>query len=159
MPLQNELKKKEPFDSLEQEVMLNLLRTNDLVQIEFTRLFRDHGLMSSSQYNILRILRGEGAPMTTLDIAKRTITVVPGITGLVDRLQEKGLVSRRRCGNDRRRVYVEITSEGLSLLARLDQPLLNLHKEVAQHLTKAELVQLKELLEKIRQRCPLGKRL
>ncbi len=159
MPLQNELMKKEPFDSLEQEVVLNLLRTNDLIQIEFTRLFRDHGLMSSSQYNILRILRGEGGPMTTLDIAKRTITVVPGITGLVDRLQEKGLVTRRRCGNDRRRVYVEITSAGLDLLSKLDEPLNQLHKDVVGEMTRAELLQLNHLLEKLRAQCPLEKRI
>ena len=84
--LQHELKKKRPFDSPEQEAALNLLRTNDQLQIRFARLFREHGL-TTSQYNVLRILRGEGKPLPILEIASRMITVVPGITGLIDRLE------------------------------------------------------------------------
>src|SRR5258708_28388466 len=99
--LQQELKKKRPFESPEQEAALNIVRTNDQLQIRFARLFREHGL-TPSQYNILRILRGEGKPLPILEIADRTITVVPGITGLIDRLEEAGFVERRRCEKDRR---------------------------------------------------------
>ena len=67
---------------------LSLLRTNDQLQIRFARLFREHGL-TPSQYNILRILRGEARPLPILEIAGRTVTVVPGITGLIDRLEAK----------------------------------------------------------------------
>ena len=62
--LQRELKKKRPFESLEQEALLNLLRTNDQFQNQIGRLFREYGL-TSSQYNVLRILRGaprDGVP-------------------------------------------------------------------------------------------------
>jgi len=59
--LQQELKKREPFACAEQEAVLNLFRTGDRLHHRFARLFRDHGL-TPSQYNILRILRGEGAP-------------------------------------------------------------------------------------------------
>ncbi len=93
--LQSELKKKRPFDAVEQEVALGIVRTSDQLQHRFTRLFREFGL-TPSQYNVLRILRGEGQPLPILEIASRTITVVPGITGLVDRLEEAGLVSRQR---------------------------------------------------------------
>ena len=96
MLLQRELKKKRPFESLEQEAALNVLRTNDQFQIRFTRLLRPFDL-TPSQYNILRILRGEGAPLPILEIASRTITVVPGITGLIDRLEKAGFVIRERC--------------------------------------------------------------
>src|SRR5262245_17888523 len=103
--LQQELKKKRPFDALEQEAMLNLLRTHDQLQIHFTRLFRAHGL-TPSQYNVLRILRGEGRPMKCMDIAERTVTVVPGITGLIDRLEQADLVRRDRSADDRREIFV-----------------------------------------------------
>ncbi len=93
MKLQHELKKKTPFESLRQEAAINLLRANDQLQIRLGRLFREHGL-TPSQYNILRILRGEGQPLPILEIASRTITVVPGITGLVDRLESAGMVTR-----------------------------------------------------------------
>src|SRR5580704_16140230 len=99
--LQVELKKRQPFDSPEQEAMLNILRTNDQFQICFARLLREYRL-TSSQYNILRILRGEGKPLPILEIADRMIAVVPGITGLIDRLEGMGLVARERSTEDRR---------------------------------------------------------
>src|SRR6516164_3994660 len=106
--LQHELKKKRPFESPEQEATLELLRTSDQLQIRFARLFREHGL-TPSQYNVLRILRGEGGPLPMLEIASRTITVAPGITGLIDRLEQAGLVNRVRCDTDRRVIYVALT--------------------------------------------------
>src|SRR5918994_7930499 len=102
--LQSEIKKKHPFELPEQEAMLNLLRTSDQLQIRFSRLFRHFGL-TPQQYNVLRILRGEGRALPILEIAARMITVVPGITGLIDRLETAGLVCRKRCDNDRRVVY------------------------------------------------------
>src|SRR5581483_10107517 len=90
--LQHELKKKRPFESAEQEAALGVLRTGDRLQICFARLLREHGL-TPSQYNVLRILRGEGKPLPILEIPGRTITVVPGITGLIDRLERAGFVN------------------------------------------------------------------
>lgn len=150
MPLQRELKKKRPFDSLEQEAMLNIARTNDRQMIRLSRLFRQHGL-TPSQYNILRILRGEGAPLPSLEIAGRTITVVPGITGLIDRLEKLGFVVRERCQKDRRVIYVALTEKGQKTLAALDRPLQELHKKLLGHMTKEELKKLIRLLEKARE--------
>lgn len=148
--LQHELKKKHPFDSLEQEAILNLLRTSDWIDNRFGRLFRDYGL-TNSQYNVLRILRGEGQPMPSLEIADRMIQVVPAITGLIDRLEKQELVVRRRCTDDRRIVYVEITSKGLSLLKQLDPAVHQLHQTLVGHLSPAELTKLSSLLDKARQ--------
>jgi len=150
VPLERELKKKRPFESLEQEAVLNVLRTHDRLQIQFTRLFRQFGL-TSSQYNILRILRGEGNPLPVLEIASRTITVVPGITGLIDRLEEAGLVSRERCSEDRRVIYVALTERGFKTLAALDKPLMALHQKLIGHLSQTELKDLIRLLEKARE--------
>ena len=147
--LQQELKKKKPFDALEEEAILNLFRTHDQLQIHFTRLFREYGL-TSSQYNVLRILRGEGQPTKCMDIAERTITVVPGITGLIDRLEQAALVRRDRSADDRREVFVSITSKALDVLARLDGPLLALHRRLLGHLTPPELHELTRMLEKAR---------
>jgi DNA-binding MarR family transcriptional regulator len=147
--LQSELKKRRPFESLEQEVLLNLARSGDQAQIRFTRLFREYGL-TPSQYNVLRILRGEGKPLPILEIAGRTITVVPGITGLVDRLEQAGMATRVRCEEDRRVVYVSITPKALKVLEQLDEPVQDLHKQLAGHLSKAELKELNRLLQKLR---------
>ena len=148
--LQKELKKRRPFESAEQEATLNLLRTCDQVQIRFSRLFRQYDL-TPSQYNILRILRGEGKPLPILEIADRTVTIVPGITGLIDRLEQAGLVRRDRCLQDRRVVYVAITEQGTKTLSELDKPVLALHKSLMGPLSPTELKDLRRLLEKVRE--------
>jgi DNA-binding MarR family transcriptional regulator len=148
--LQHELKKKRPFESPEEEAALNIVRTSDQLQIRFARLLREHGL-TPSQYNVLRILRGEGKPLPILEIASRTITVVPGITGLIDRLEQAGFVHRLRCEKDRRVIYVTLTEQATTTLAALDEPLLALHRKLLGHLAPGDLKHLSRLLEKLRQ--------
>jgi MarR family 2-MHQ and catechol resistance regulon transcriptional repressor len=147
--LQHELKKKRPFESLEQEATLALLRTNDQIQICFARLFREFGL-TPSQYNVLRILRGEGKPLPILEIAQRTVTVVPGITGLIDRLEQAGHVKRERCLEDRRVIYVALTELGKETLASLDAPVVELHAKLMKNVTQAELKELIRVLDTVR---------
>jgi MarR family transcriptional regulator, 2-MHQ and catechol-resistance regulon repressor len=113
-------------------------------------LLREHGL-TTSQYNILRILRGEGKPLPILEIASRTIAVVPGITGLIDRLEQAGFVQRVRCENDRRVIYVALTDQGTKALAKLDEPLIALHRKLLGHLTQTELKEMIRVLEKVRE--------
>ncbi|MCH9652671.1 MAG: MarR family transcriptional regulator [Planctomycetes bacterium] len=147
--LQQEIRKKQPFDSLEQEAILNILRTSDIFHNQFGRLFREFGV-TPSQYNVLRILRGEGKPMPSLEIADRMVQVVPAITGLIDRLQAQDFVKRKRCTEDRRVVFIEITAKALALLNQMDEPELNLHQKLIGHLSAEELSDLSRLLEKAR---------
>jgi DNA-binding MarR family transcriptional regulator len=151
--LREEIKKREPFECPQQEALLNLFRTSDRLNHRFTQLFAEYGL-TGSQYNILRILRGEGKPLPCLEIAQRTITVVPGITGLIDRLEQKGLVQRQRCARDRRVVYVSISPEGEAVLKQLDEPVIAMHKCLLAHLTEPEVRELSRLLEKARGLLP-----
>ena len=147
--LQKELKKKLPFEHPEQEAYLNILRTNDQFQNRFGKLFREFGI-TSSQYNVLRILRGEGKPMPCLEIGDRLVQVVPAITGLLERLEAQELIRRERCTQDRRVVYVELTPKGADLLVRMDRPVTELHQTLLGHLSPAELKELSRLLEKAR---------
>ena len=149
--LQHELKKKRSFESPQEEALLSVVRTSDQLQIRFARLLREYGLTSPTQYNILRILRGEGKPLPILEIASRTITVVPGITGLIDRLERAGFVNRLRCEKDRRVIYVALTDQGMTALAALDEPLVALHHKLVGHLSQGELKELIRLLEKVRE--------
>ena len=147
--LQHELKKKRPFESPEEEALLNIVRTSDRLHIRSARFLREHGL-TPSQYNVLRILRGEGKPLPVLEIAGRTLTVVPGITGLIDRLEQAGFVNRLRCEKDRRVIHVALTDHGATTLVAVDGPLAALHRELLGHLSRAELKELIRLLEKVR---------
>ena len=148
--LQREIKKRRPFESPEEEVLLNILRTSDQLQNRFGRMFRQYEL-TSSQYNVLRILRGEGKAIPSLEIADRMIQVVPAITGLIDRLEKRSLVKRKRCTEDRRVVYVELTPKGSKLLGQIDQPLKAMHKQLLSHMTRKEMKELSRLLEKSRE--------
>ena len=88
--------------------------------------------------------------MPVLEIAGRMIQVVPAMTGLIDRLEKQDLVGRHRCPEDRRVIYIELTEKARKLLDQLDEPLLELHRNLMGHLTKAELKELNRLLEKCR---------
>ena len=149
--LQQELQKKKPFTCPEQEAALNLLRTTDFLSREGNALFDRHGL-SAPQYNVLRILRGHrdtGLPCQK--IVGQMVTQMPDITRLVDRLEASGLVRRERTEQDRRVVLVHITSTGMDLLARLDAPILDMHRGQMSHLSQVEVAELNRLLTKLRQ--------
>jgi DNA-binding MarR family transcriptional regulator len=151
--LQQEIRKRRPFDSPHEEGFLNLQRSAAVLAAEAERLLKAAGT-SSSQYNALRILRGAKLggddALPCLEIAQRMITAVPDITRLVDRLDAAGLVERRRSRDDGRVVLVAITRAGLELLGRLDKPLLDLHRRQLGHLSRSELAVFNRLLVKSR---------
>ena len=155
-PLQNELKKKHGFDSPEQQAYLNLAYTHAQITTEFASLFKTYGL-SEATYNILRVLRGvRKHPEKGLDalpcgeIGGRLVTRVPDVTRLIDRLVKAELVERIRGQEDRRVVLARITTQGMKLLNKLDRPVLELHDRTLGHLSRSELKQLNQLLERAR---------
>jgi DNA-binding MarR family transcriptional regulator len=102
--------------------------------------------LSSNQYNVLRILRGAPEGLACGEIGNRMITRDPDITRLLDRLEKRGLISRCRETKDRRMVMTRITPEGLNLLARLDEPVQQAHRDQLGHLGKERMRALAELL-------------
>ena len=125
--LQAEIGKILPFELPEEELYLNLLRTSSLLELPFLRLFKAHHL-SESTYNVLRILRGEGSKGASCGlIRQRLVSRVPDVTRLIDRLVERGLVERDRADSDRRIVLNRITPRGRDILAKVDEPLRQLH--------------------------------
>lgn len=148
-----EIKQSKGFSSTAEEALLNLQRTADHIQIAFTRLFREHGI-TGQQYNVLRILRGAEEALPILEIGDRMVTVVPAITGLIDRLEKQQLVRRTRSEADRRVIMVTILSKGLKLLNDLDKPVVELNRLLLDHMDDKELKQAVKLLEKMRSHCP-----
>lgn len=150
--LREEIGKRRPFESPEEEAYLNLLRTLSVLSGPIDALFRAHGL-SEPTYNVLRVLRGEGPPGVSCGvIGQRLVARVPDVTRLVDRLEGLGLAARLRTPEDRRVVLVSITRPGLEVLARLDGPLLELHRAQLGHLGPRELGELSRLLVRARRR-------
>lgn len=148
--IQDEIKQTRPFASRGQEAMVALLRTADVVRRNLSAVVEASGI-TLQQYNVLRILRGAGPDgLPTLEIGSRLLEQAPGTTRLVDRLVEKGLVGRRG-GRDRRQVFCAITREGLSLLDRLDAPVLAADGLLeAAGMTPRSLSHLVELLDAVR---------
>ena len=151
MPILEELKQTRPFVSAAQEATVALLRTADIVNRLVDAVIGRHGI-TGQQYNVLRILRGAGdTGLPTLEIADRMIEQTPGITRLIDRLEGKKLVSRERCATDRRQVFCRISASGLALLARLDEPVRAISDEALRTLSKKDVAQLIELLDRTRE--------
>jgi DNA-binding MarR family transcriptional regulator len=148
--LQRELRKKKPFDLIEEEVYLNILRTGEHLSRALVNLMKEKGI-TGSQYNVLRILRGHGeAGVSCNEIAEQMVTHDPDLTRLLDRLEKTGLAKRERSTVDRRVVTAHITPKGLKLLESLDQPIRKKHQEQLKMLSASQLQELIELLEAIR---------
>ncbi|MBT8399123.1 MAG: winged helix DNA-binding protein, partial [Rhodothermia bacterium] len=101
-------------------------------------------------FNVLRILRGAGDPLPTMEVADRMIEPEPGITRLIERLRIKGLVERLPDPDDGRRSLCSITDEGLRVLRRLDDPIAVMDDEVLGALNERQLKSLIRLLDKAR---------
>ena len=147
--LQQEIKKRGPFQSLEQEVCLNLLRTADQLADDGSQLLRKHGL-TPQQYNVLRILRGAAEPLPCREIALRMIMRDPDMTRLLDTLERQGWIRRTRSQADRRAILSAITPAGLKLLAPLDGLVVAMHAAQLKHLGRQKLQKLNALLELVR---------
>jgi DNA-binding MarR family transcriptional regulator len=146
-----DIQQSKPFRTPHQEAAIALLRTADVVRRRISAVIERAGI-TGQQYNVLRIVRGAGeAGIPTLDIAKRMIERTPGITRLLDRLENRQLVRRERCPSDRRQVLCWITPAGLEVIAQLEKPVTQADKEVIQGLDVAELRHLIDYLDRIRE--------
>jgi DNA-binding MarR family transcriptional regulator len=148
--LKLEIVQEPAFFSTEEEAFLNLLRTTDCLQRAFHRKTRDWGL-TSTQYNVLRILRGaDPGGLTCSAIGQRMIAAVPDITRLLARLKALKLIRQHRDREDRRIVWTHITEEGLELLRSMDPVIQRVPIELLGHMSQTELAELIRLLEAAR---------
>jgi DNA-binding MarR family transcriptional regulator len=145
--LKLEIAQERPFSSLEEEALLNLIRTADCVNRAFHRQVRTWGV-TSTQYNVLRILRGaHPSALACSEIGSRMIATDPDITRLLGRLKALKLIRQNRDRHDRRVVWTRISDAGLELLQQMDPVVLRLPGEMLGNLTKQELAELIRLLE------------
>jgi DNA-binding MarR family transcriptional regulator len=148
--LQQDLKQKKPFRSLQQEAYLSVVRTSTSLTDAMEDLVKARGI-SATQYNVLRILRGSGAEgLCRNELRDRMLTRMPDMTRLLDRMEVAGLVVRAREGDDRRMVMTRITETGRRLLDDLDAPVMALHRKQMAGLTDAQLRSLSDLLTLVR---------
>jgi len=107
--------------------------------------------LTAAQYNVLRILRGAGpSGLACREIGERMISRDPDITRLLDRMEKRNLITRKRQSDDRRVVKTFVTPRGLELLKILDRPVSVLHKRQFHGIPIAKLKALAAMLEEIR---------
>ena len=136
------------FRSEYQKAILNLIYTFNWVNEKINRRFEPFDI-TQQQFNILRILRGAGQPLSTLQIRQRMLDKMSDTSRIVDRLVKKGMVKKSVCREDRRLVDVLLTDKGKKLLQTMDG--MNEEMEsIFKYLSEGEARQLNILLDKIR---------
>ena len=132
-----------------QKAYINLLYTSGWMQLRQAAAFKPYGL-TLPQFNILRILRGQHPlPATVALLIERMLDKTSNASRIVDRLEEKQLVTRTVCPANRRAVDIRITKAGLDLLDRIEEAGIANPGAISQ-LNEAEVHQLNALLDKIR---------
>lgn len=134
------------FKDNKTKALLNILYTANWISARQNTFFAEFGL-SPQQYNILRILRGAGEPLTMQTVKDRMIERAPNATRLTDKLCAKHLIERLPSKTDRRVVHIAITQNGMQLLSDISD---DFNEDWLQNITEAEAATLSDLLDKLR---------
>ena len=145
---QRRIKQTRPFRSLSHEAVIALFRTANVLEAHFASRIEPFGL-TPAQFNVLRILRGAGEPLPTMEIGERMVHRTPGITRLIDRLEASGLIRRERSTTDRRQVFCSITDAGRELLQKLDPAVTDFDDTILADLSRGQKESLIAILEAI----------
>ena len=134
---------------LPDQLFVSMLKTADSLTQGAELVIKPSGL-TPAQYNVLRILRGaEPDGLLCRGIADRMISRDPDMTRLLDRMENRGWITRERQKDDRRIIKARITPEGLKLVKSLDEPIHELHHNQFRHIPPARQKLLAELLQQL----------
>jgi DNA-binding MarR family transcriptional regulator len=148
MKIEDEIKQSK-FRDVYQRVALNLIFTAGWLEGRQTDFFKPFGI-TTQQFNILRILRGQHPNrISGVEIKSRMLDRNSDISRLLERLLKKELITKSQSENDKRAADISITSTGLELLGRIDEKLEEAEKNHFK-LTEEEAIQLSDLLDKAR---------
>lgn len=148
MKIEQVIKQKKPFRNAHQRAMVNIIYTCNWMTDQIKQFLKPSGI-TMQQYNVLRVLRGAGKPLTTSIIRERLLDKMSDTSRMVDRLFQKGLVERSICPSDKRLVDVKLSEKGSQLLENLEQYNTLLDKIIG-GLSEREAQQLSDLLDKAR---------
>lgn len=148
MRLEEEIKQSK-FKSEFQKLAVNIIYTHGWLMKKQSYFFDKYDL-TPSQYNILRILRGQFPKPINVNLLKeRMLDKMSDTSRLVERLRKKDLVDRKICKNDRRKADVIITEKGLDLLKQIDY-LDDYFTHLFNNISEKEAVAVNEILDKMR---------
>lgn len=148
MKIEEAIQQKRPFRNAYQKAIVNLIYTHNWMTDQIRQHLKPYGI-TLKQYNVLRILKGAGKPITTSTIRERLLDKMSDASRMVERLHQRGLVVRSTCSTDKRLVDVVLSEEGEALLRRM-----NLFQSdidaILDKLSEAEAEELSRLLDKLR---------
>ena len=137
------------FENNYHKVVINISYTYSWINNETRSLFEKNNI-TIQQFNILRILRGQYPKPATVNLLKdRMVDKMSDASRIVDRLVQKGMVSRCTNTKDRRAVDIRISEQGLEILSKMDEEF-KINEFLQNNLTEEEAGQLSNLLDKLR---------
>lgn len=111
--------------------------------------------VSSAQFVILATL-SSGGQKSASDLCKGISYDAGAMTRMIDRLEDKGLLQRTRCPEDRRLVYLELTDAGKAAFPRMREISLRVLNRFLRGFSKAEAKQLETYLLRMLENAPSG---
>ena len=152
MGLREELGLPNPIEHAAHEAVLNVVMTGEMLAKEATRVLRPLGL-TDTQLNVLMLLKYQSADgsLSQTRLGRMMVVNRSNITGLVDRMEEAGWVSRRVSRHDRRVRDVGLTPAGRRLLKRAEDAYLGRIEEVMSGLSDNACEALCRMLERVRE--------
>ena len=138
------------FSCEEEKLVVNIIFTSNRLNFLTSQIFKPFGL-STEQYNVLRILRGQkGSPISLLDIKDRMLDKSSNVSRLIDKLVYKAFITRNVSKSDRRKVDVLITASGMDVLTEIDEKLTLFYKKIDVFISLSDAKQMNTLLDDIR---------
>ena len=102
--------------------------------------------VTSSQATVLSTL-GDRDGQSLSDIGKNVYLDKPAITGLADRMENNGLVERRRTSTDRRVIQLFLTVKGRKLFNQIKKIIIDIDQQLVKGLTEQEINTLHEVMK------------
>jgi len=124
-----------------------LLQAREAVMAHTRPSLRQHAL-SDQQWRVLRVL-GENGTVETGRVAREAFILGPSLTGVLNRMERDGLISRARDPADQRRTVVEATERGRALVDTLSQTIEAHYRWMEKTLGKEKLAELYGLLDAV----------
>jgi len=140
----------QPFKGLNNEALVNTWWTGTLMKRIARRFFRATSL-SEAEFNLLIVLRHATIDLSQSDLSQRLLVDKSNVTGLIDRLEQMGLIHRQPDPADRRRYHIVLTELGRRRIDEVDPAYHEMVQDIMRELSEPECQTLIRLMRKMRQ--------
>ena len=134
---------------ISKELIIKLIRMNCAINEQLMLTLKPFGI-SIQQFNVLRILRGQkGVAANLFTVQEKMVNKMSNTTRIIDKLIDKSFVKRIICKENRRKIELFITEEGLNFLKQVDPVIDQIEEKMTNHLSEKEKQEMLILLNKL----------